>query len=103
MHHRNADEKVIHDFGAEWTRLDQSALSVEVQLDVFDDYFHIFPWDSLTSSSIGADVGCGSGRWASLVAPRVGHLHLADPSKDALYVARQNLLERRMFRFIRSR
>lgn len=59
---------------------------------MFDDYFHIFPWDTLAASSIGADVGCGSGRWASLVAPRVGHLHLVDPSKDALCVARQNLL-----------
>jgi len=91
MHHWNADEKVIHDFGAEWTRFDQTALSVEDQLDVFDDYFHIFPWNVFTDSSVGADIGCGSGRWASLVAPHVGHLHLADPSGEALAVARRNL------------
>lgn len=83
--------KVIQDFGSEWSRFDQSGLSVSDHLEVFDDYFHIFPWGSLAKSSIGADVGCGSGRWASLVAPRVGHLRLVDPSGDALNVARRNL------------
>ena len=34
--------------------------------------------------------GCGSGRWAKLVAPRVGKLHLIDPS-EALEIARKNL------------
>ncbi len=83
--------KVVQDFGSEWSRFDQSGLSASDHLEVFDDYFHIFPWVSLTESSIGADVGCGSGRWASLVAPRVGHLRLVDPSGDALNVARRNL------------
>jgi len=36
------------------------------------------------------DLGCGTGRWARLVAPRVGLLHLIDPS-DAIEVARRNL------------
>lgn len=87
----NMDEKVVRDFGSEWSRFDQSSLSATDQMKVFNDYFHIFPWDSLPPSSIGADIGCGSGRWASLVAPRVGHLRLVDPSGDALAVARQNL------------
>ena len=38
------------------------------------------------------DAGCGSGRWAAQVAPRVGHLHCVDASADALGVARQNLI-----------
>jgi ubiquinone/menaquinone biosynthesis C-methylase UbiE len=37
------------------------------------------------------DVGCGSGRWAMLVAPRVGHLHCVDPAEAALDVARRRL------------
>lgn len=37
------------------------------------------------------DIGCGSGRWAKLVAPRVGKLHVVDASKQALDVARENL------------
>ena len=40
---------------------------------------------------MGFDAGCGSGRWAALVAPRVGHLHCVDASSDALSVARRKL------------
>lgn len=87
----NIDANVVKDFGTEWTRFDQSHLSVADRGEMFDAYFHIFPWDSLPSHSTGADIGCGSGRWASLVAARVGHLHLVDPSSDALAVAKQNL------------
>ena len=35
-------------------------------------------------------MGCGSGRWAMLVAPRVSRLHCIDPS-EALEVSRSNL------------
>ncbi len=82
---------VIKDFGSEWSRFDQSILSAADQAEMFKGYFNIFPWHKLTSNSIGADIGCGSGRWASLVAPRVGHLYLIDPSKEALAVAQNNL------------
>lgn len=58
---------------------------------MYDDYFKVFPWDSLPKNAVGADVGCGSGRWAVMVAPKVGHLHLVDASPDALGVARKNL------------
>jgi len=57
---------------------------------MFDNYFNIFPWEALPEKAVGFDLGCGSGRWAKLVAPRVGLLHLIDPS-DALEVARRNL------------
>lgn len=87
----NLDVDVVRDFGSEWSRFDQSSLSAADQAEMFEGYFHIFPWESLPSGSVGADIGCGSGRWASLVAPRVGHLHLVDPSGDALDVARHNL------------
>lgn len=36
-------------------------------------------------------MGCGSGRWAKLVAPRVRELHCIDASKKALEVAKRNL------------
>lgn len=87
----NIDPNVVRDFGYEWSRFDQSSLSATDQAEMFKGYFNIFPWGSLPPGSIGADIGCGSGRWASLVALRVGHLHLMDPSGDALTVARQNL------------
>lgn len=87
----NLDKKVVKDFGSEWSQFDQSNLS-EVDLrEMYDGYFHIFPWELLSSSAKGADIGCGSGRWALLVAPRVGHLYLIDPSNEALGVAQRNL------------
>jgi len=55
------------------------------------DIFSIFPWDKLPEGAVGFDLGSGSGRWAQIVAPRVGKLHLIDPSLDALNVARHNL------------
>ena len=91
---KNMDANVVKDFGSEWSRFDQSGLSTTDHTEMFNDYFHIFPWAALPSKAVGADIGCGSGRWAALVAPRVGHLHLVDPSDDALSVARQNLANR---------
>lgn len=88
---KNIDDQVVRDFGSEWSRFDQSNLSQSDHQGMFDGYFHIFPWHELPSNSVGADIGCGSGRWAALVAPKIGHLHLLDPSDDALLVAKQNL------------
>lgn len=88
----NIDENVVAGFGDEWSRFDQSDLDQDELQRMFDAYFNIFPWNELTGEAVGFDLGCGSGRWARLVAPRVGKLHLIDPS-DALEVARRNLSE----------
>lgn len=90
MADNNADEMVVAGFGDEWTRFDQSELSSEELNRLFEAYFRIFPWGDLSKQAIGFDLGCGSGRWAKLVAPRVGKLHLIDPSK-AIDVAKANL------------
>lgn len=87
---KNVDEQVVAGFSDEWSRFDQSELSSEELGKMFDNYFNIFPWEKLPENAVGFDLGCGSGRWAKLVAPRVGRLHLIDPS-DALEVARRNL------------
>jgi len=86
----NADYKTVEGFGDEWMRFDQSGLSDEEREALFQSYFLIFPWDMLPPNSVGFDLGCGSGRWARLVAPKVGRLHCIDPSA-ALDVARKNL------------
>ena len=86
----NIDQDVVAGFGDEWSRFDQSELSADELQSLFNEYFVIFPWDKLPTNAVGFDLGCGSGRWAKLVAPRVGHLHLVDPS-EALSVARRNL------------
>ena len=86
----NIDKRTVDGFGDEWKRFDQSTLSELEHRLLFERYFSIFPWDDLPSTAVGFDLGCGSGRWAKLVAPRVGHLHCIDPS-TALVVARKNL------------
>lgn len=86
----NRDENVVAGFGDEWSRFDQSALDAVELNSMFDNYFNIFPWEILPENAVGFDLGCGSGRWAKLVAPRVGFLHLIDPS-EALEVAKKNL------------
>lgn len=86
----NIDQTVVKDFGTEWTRFNQSNLDEDEQRAIFDAYFAVFPWEELPENAVGADIGCGSGRWAQLAAARVGRLHCVEPS-DAIYVARENL------------
>lgn len=89
----NIDPDVTEGFGHEWSTFRQSEaeLSSADRDAIFQSYFHIFPWGELPPDPVGADVGCGSGRWSVMVAPKVGHLHLLDPSAEALMVARKNL------------
>jgi SAM-dependent methyltransferase len=87
----NADDQVIDGFGDEWSRFDQTRLSGAELRNAFESYFGIFPWEALPPGAEGFDMGCGSGRWARLVAPRVGTLNCIDPSPAALDVARKNL------------
>lgn len=87
----NLDPAVVADFGREWARYDQSALGADELETLFAQYFSLFPFDALPRGATGFDLGCGSGRWARLCAPRVGHLHCVDPAAGALTVARRNL------------
>jgi ubiquinone/menaquinone biosynthesis C-methylase UbiE len=90
---RNADPTVTTGFGREWSTFTQSDQSLEraERERLFAEYFRIFPWSELPANAEGLDAGCGSGRWAFLVAPRVGRLHVLDASHEALEVAKANL------------
>ena len=90
---RNIDAKTVDGFGDEWTRFDQRAVSNEEVKELFLQYFKLFPWDRLPKNAVGFDLGCGTGRWGRLVAPRVGHLHCIDASDAALKVAKANLAD----------
>jgi ubiquinone/menaquinone biosynthesis C-methylase UbiE len=89
----NLDPRTVKGFGAEWSTFDQTPVPKSELDEVFDRYFQIFPWSSLNEVSVGIDLGCGSGRWAVRVAPRVGTLHCVDPSDAALEVAKKNLAD----------
>jgi SAM-dependent methyltransferase len=87
----NLDAKTVRGFGDEWSRFDQSKLDDAELSEQFERYFRVFPWGSLSANPVGFDLGCGSGRWAKLVALRVAKLHCIDASGAALGVAKQNL------------
>jgi SAM-dependent methyltransferase len=87
---RNIDQRVVEGFGREWQAFDHANASEGELRDLFEAYFAVFPWAALPARAIGFDLGCGTGRWARFVAPRVGHLYCIDPSQ-ALEVARKRL------------
>lgn len=87
----NLDVQTVRGFGDEWSRFTQDQLGADVREQIFSDYFSLFDWSALPPDPVGADIGCGSGRWAQVVAPRVGHLMLIDASPEALEVAKSNL------------
>lgn len=88
---KNLDTPTIAGFGDEWSAFDQSGLPREERKALFDAYFALFPFDRLPPDAEGFDLGCGSGRWAALLAPKVGVLHCIDPAEKALEVARRNV------------
>jgi SAM-dependent methyltransferase len=88
----NLDPATIKSFGDEWSRFDQTEIEGAEAEAIFGEYFSVFPWAALPNNASGFDMGCGSGRWARLVAPRVGRLHCIDPS-SALEVAQRSLAD----------
>lgn len=95
----NIDPKTVEGFGDEWHRFDQTKLRDDELQTLFERYFGIFPWDKLPAEATGFDMGCGSGRWARLVAERVGILHCIDAAPEALNIARRNLQGKSNCRF----
>lgn len=87
---QNLAPATVQSFGDEWSRFDQSAIEGAEAEAIFNEYFAVFPRHALPDNASGFDMGCGSGRWARLMAPRVGHLHCIDPS-SALEVAKRAL------------
>ena len=87
---KNLDRKTVKSFGDEWVHFDQSGMNGKEAYKIFKSYFSIFPWKKISKFSEGFDMGCGSGRWAKFIAPKVGLLHCVDPS-IAIQVAQKKL------------
>ncbi len=98
----NLDRATVTSFGDEWQHFDQRQLGDAELEHHFERYFGIFPWSALPDSPRGFDMGCGSGRWARLVAARVGHLTCIDASDKALAVARRTLADRPNATFVHA-
>jgi SAM-dependent methyltransferase len=93
MSSRTVDDLVVADFGREWQAFDPSEVPPEELARQFESYFAVFPWGLVARDAAGFDAGCGSGRWARFVAPRVGRLHCIDASAQAVEVARRTLAD----------
>lgn len=84
------ESKVVKGFGDEWNKFDQTRINNSKLKKIFEKYFKIFPWKKIGQNSVGFDMGCGSGRWAKFVAPKVKKLYCIEPS-SAIKVAKINL------------
>ena len=93
---------MVKDFGNEWKRFDQSTVEKSELKNIFDQYFNIFPLKELNKKMVGFDLGCGSGRWAKFIAPKVKKLNCIDPSFDAINVAKSNLADFKNINYINS-
>ena len=97
----NKNNKVIQEFGEEWTEFDYSKIDKKKLKQNFDEYFSILPNQYLSTNSIGFDMGCGTGRWAQFIAPKVKHLNCIEPS-DAIEVAKSNLTSHKNITFLKE-
>jgi len=101
-HNANIDHKVVKGFGREWGHFKNESHTNDLFM-IWNDYFSIFPWNLLPNDGgIGADIGCGSGRWSYFVANKVKRIYLIDPSIEALGVAQSKLREFKNIDFINT-
>src|SRR3989338_11227124 len=96
----NADQRTVLGFSQEWKYFDQSNLQESELQALFYSYFKIFPFELLKEESIGADIGCGSGRWAKLIAAKICKLYCVDANSETLSVAKKNLSEHNNIEFV---
>ena len=97
---KNQSENVIKDFGLEWEEYNQIDLDRQELLDLFGNIFQFSPSKKISKKSVGFDMGCGSGRWAQIIAPKVKVLNCIEPSKKAIEQAKKNLQKYKNCKFI---
>jgi len=88
----NIDEATARAFDAKWKVRTGGTGNPERTRRGFEQLFSLFPFDELAEGE-GFDLGCGQGRLAVFVAPRVGRLHCIDPSANGLAVARRAMAD----------
>jgi len=84
----NIDKPTARAFDDKWGARYAATANPDRARRAFEAFFSQFPFDELREAE-GFDLGCGQGRFAVHVAPRVGRLHAIDPSPNGLAVARR--------------
>lgn len=79
---KNVDWTTVQSFGEEWTKF--SEFDQDELRRIGQQYFDIVPADALDENTLALDVGCGTGRWSSFLAPKVKFIEAIDPSKAVL-------------------
>ncbi|HUS03636.1 MAG TPA: class I SAM-dependent methyltransferase [Chitinophagaceae bacterium] len=80
----NIDEKVVEEFGEEWLKFHE--FSDQMISKSVGEYFDIINESIINKNSYVIDIGCGSGRWTKVMAPRAGFIEAVDPS-NAIFAA----------------
>lgn len=96
----NKDDKVISDFGEEWTKFGK--FDDEEIFGIGDTYFDLLKETDLDlANSTALDIGCGTGRWAYYLSKKVKFVEATDPS-SAVYSALQLLHDKPNVRITQS-
>jgi SAM-dependent methyltransferase len=92
---QNLDQQVIDSFGHEWSAFDYAESETDDALDTqFLAYctpLDLTQFDS--KSSVAADFGAGSGRWASRLLPHFSLVYALEPSDGANNVLKNKFLK----------
>ena len=80
----NIDVKVVEEFGEEWLKFHN--FSDEMISKSVGEYFDIINDTIINKNTYAIDIGCGSGRWTKVMAPRAGFIEAVDPS-NAIFAA----------------
>jgi len=83
----NISDETVESFGDEWHRF--SSFEGKELKEIGADYFDLLPASLTTGHHVALDVGCGSGRWTKLIAPKFKFVEAVDPS-SAVFVAQKN-------------
>jgi len=96
------ENKLIEGFGEEWELFDQSKLTNDEHVRLFNNYFDILPKNFFNKQLVCADLGGGSGRWSEKIAKKIKKLYFVEPSK-AINIAKIKLSKFKNIIFVRKK